>query len=221
MYIRGPAKDSRDAHIEDDLAMEDATSRLSEKVVRSPPGAMGVARAKSSPVDPPAGALTADQAQRVARRRERRLGLVEARELVVQLPGQAEPDAKHGADRVVACVAALQLVGELADLVDVLIPLDQRVGEVGDELPPLLVIRGERERTPKQVLCSGEVTALERCAPRPAESRGRTSRERRCGRVVRVELAPVTGRLLEVVTDDLVLFDERGVCVEPIREALV
>ena len=107
--------------------------------MRSPPGEMGVTPPKRSPVGPSAGALAANQAEGVAGGRERRLSLVEARELVVQLPGGAEPDAKHGADRVVACVAALQLVGELAELVDVLIPLDQRVGEIGDQLPPLLV----------------------------------------------------------------------------------
>ena len=149
--------------------------------MRSPPGAMGVARAKGSPVDPPSGALAADQAERVPRRRERRFSLVEARELVVQLSGRAEPDAKYGADRVIAWVAALQLVGQLADLVDVLTPLDQRVGEVGDQLPSLDLIGGERERASKQVLGGGEVAALECYARRPAESLCCTPRERRCG----------------------------------------
>ena len=120
-----------------------------------------------------------------------------------------------------ACVAALQLGGELADLVDVRTALEQRVGEVGDQLPSVLVVGGEGECTPKQVLGSGEVAALERRASRPAESLGRTPRERCRVRIVRVKLAPVTGRLLEVVPDDLVLLDKSGVRVEPVREALV
>src|SRR5687768_2408879 len=182
---------------------------------------MGVTRPKRSPVGPAAGALAANQAEGVAGGRERRLSIVEARELIFQLSGRAKTDAKHGADRVVARVAALELCDELADLLAVLISLDQRVGEVGNQLPPLLAIGSELECASKQVFGSGEVAAPERCAPRAAESLCRTARERGCGRVARVELAPVTGRLLEVIADDLVLLHECGVRVEPVCDALV
>ena len=69
-----------------------------------------------------------------------------------------------------------------------------------------------------RIACGDDVSARVGSARRALEARCRRGGERV---VFAPELLPVTGRLLEVVADDLVLLDEGGMRVKPGGEPLV
>ncbi len=99
--------------------------------------------------------------------------------------------------------------------------LEQRGGVVGSQREPLLVTaRQQVGRTPEERPTGVEVGAIESSPRGGDEMVGRASGEIGERRVGAVELRPVAVRLLEVVPDDLVSFDEI-VRREPVGELLV
>ena len=99
---------------------------------------------------------------------------------------------------------------------------EKRLAEVESERDSRIVVRAQRERSPKQLHRGPDVVPPERaCADGREQRRGAEAEVTRT-LVQRPELAPVPVRLLEVIADELVRLDElRRAFAEPVREALV
>ena len=91
----------------------------------------------------------------------------------------------------------------------VVVRLEQGVGVVRRERESrLVVLRQQARRTAEQRAAGVEIAAFEGSSPGRRETRGSATRESVERRIRAVELGPVPMRLLEVVADDLVAFDE-------------